>query len=140
MKGSSIRMSAVIPADARVVYDSWLSGKGHAAMTGSPATGSARVGAKFTAWEGYISGKNIECVPHSLVVQAWRTTDFPAEAPDSRLEVHLAPAKGGTTVTLVHSGIPTGQSAGYRQGWSEYYFGPMKEYFSKKAPKKPTRR
>jgi activator of HSP90 ATPase len=136
MKGSSIRMSAVIPAEAAEIYAAWLSGKSHAAMTGSPATGSARVGGKFTAWDGYIAGKNLELVPHSLIVQAWRTTDFPADAPDSRLEVRLSPTKGGTRVTLVHTDIPPGQAGGYREGWTEYYFGPMKEYFSTNAPKK----
>ncbi len=134
MKGSSLRMSAVIPAPAADIYAAWLSGKGHAAMTGSPATGRARVGGRFTAWEGYIEGKNLELVPHSRIVQAWRTTDFPAGAPDSLLEVQLSPAKGGTKVTLVHTGIPEGQAGGYREGWAEYYFSPMKEYFSTKAP------
>lgn len=134
MTQGSLRMSAVIPARAAEIYAAWLSGRGHAAMTGSPAKGSARVGGRFAAWDGYISGKNLELVRDARIVQAWRTTDFPADAPDSRLEVTLSPAKGGTKVTLVHTGIPAGQAAGYREGWNEYYFAPMKEYFSTKAP------
>jgi len=135
MKKESIRVSAVIPAPAQEIYDAWLSGKGHGAMTGSPAKGSAKVGGKFSAWDGYIEGKNLELVPHSLIVQAWRTGDFAADAPDSRLEVSLAPAKDGTKVTLKHTGIPAGQADGYKEGWIDYYFTPMKEHFSKKPPK-----
>ena len=104
-------------------------------MTGGRATGSARVGGKFTAWDGYISGRNLELAPPSRIVQAWRTSDFPDDAPDSRLEISLAPAKGGTKVTLAQKDIPPGQADGYRRGWVEYYFTPMRRYFSTKAPK-----
>jgi hypothetical protein len=39
-------------------------------------------------------------------------------------------------MTLKHTDIPPGQADGYQEGWIDYYFTPMKEYFSKKAPKK----
>jgi hypothetical protein len=34
-------------------------------------------------------------------------------------------------VTLVHSEVPESQAAAYRQGWVDYYWTPLKEYFSK---------
>jgi len=33
-------------------------------------------------------------------------------------------------MTVIHSDIPDGQGDDYRQGWIDYYFEPMKEYFS----------
>ena len=131
MKTESLSMSAVIPAKPHEIYVSWLSSKGHSAMTQSPATGSARVGGKFTSWEGYISGRNLELERDRRIVQSWRTTEFPDEAPDSRLEIKLEAAKAGTKVTLKHSGIPAGQGSGYRQGWRDFYFTPMKKHFGK---------
>jgi len=133
MKSETVKVSAVIPAPPKAVYDAWLSGKEHSAMTGSAAKGTAKVGSEFTAWEGYISGKNLELKSPSRILQSWRTTEFQADAPDSRLEVLLEEAKGGTKVTLVHTDIPQGQAASYRQGWIEYYFEPMKEYFTRKG-------
>ena len=132
MKKESVKISAVIPASANEIYSAWLSAKGHSAMTGSAAKGTPRVGCSFTAWDGYIEGKNLELVPPSLIVQAWRTSDFPDAAADSRLEIALSEAKDGTRVTLTHTDIPAGQAKGYKQGWIDYYFKPMKEYFSKK--------
>jgi activator of HSP90 ATPase len=129
MKTGSLTMSAVIPATAEAIYKAWMSAKGHAAMTGSPATVSARVGGKFAAWDGYIHGKTLELVPGKRIVQAWRSTEFPEGTADSRLEVTLARAKGGTTVTVKQTQIPAGQAASYRQGWKEFYFEPMKKYF-----------
>jgi activator of HSP90 ATPase len=132
MKTESITMSATIPAAPKAIYDAWMTGKGHSAMTGSAATGAAKVGGKYTAWEGYISGKTLELEPGKRIVQSWRSTDFAADAPDSRLEVVLAAAKAGTKITLKHSDLPTGSSAEYKKGWIEFYFAPMKKYFAAK--------
>lgn len=128
---NGFRLSAVIPAAPAQIYKAWLSGKGHSAMTGSPAKATARVGGRFSAWDGYISGRTLELEPDRRIVQAWRTSEFPDDAPDSRLEISLEPAKTGTKLTLTHTDIPPGQAESYRQGWEDFYFKPMKEYFSK---------
>ncbi len=129
MKTDSIRMSAVIPADPKAIYEAWMSSKGHAAMTGSGAAVTAKVGGTFTAWDGYISGTTLELEPGLRIVQAWRTSEFAEEDPDSRLEMLLEKAPKGTRVTLVHTKIPPGQGPSYRKGWIDFYFTPMKEYF-----------
>jgi activator of HSP90 ATPase len=127
-----IKLSAVIPATPKVIYNAWLDSKAHSAFTGGGvAKIDPKVKGKFTAWDDYISGTNLELVPHKKIVQAWRTTEFPAKHPDSRLEVILEPAAKGTKVTLIHSEIPDGQSADYKKGWKDFYFTPMKKYFSK---------
>ena len=131
MSKNKYTISAVIPASAAEIYKAWLTSKGHAAMTGSPAKASGKAGGKFTAWDGYIFGKNLELTPNRRIVQAWRTSEFPDDAPDSRLEVELVEVKGGTKVTLTHSDMPKDQLESYRQGWKDFYFKPMKEYFGK---------
>ena len=134
MKSDSLKVSAVIPAAPEAVYKAWLSGKQHGEMTNTPAAKiSARVGGPFTAGGGYMWGKTLELNPQRRIVQSWRTTEFPEDAPDSRLEVILEKAKGGTRITVVQTEIPPGQGASYRQGWVDYYFAPMKQYFAGKA-------
>jgi activator of HSP90 ATPase len=132
MKSESIKVSAVIPSTPQVIFKAWLSGSEHSAMTGSAAKSTARVGGAFSAWDGYISGKTLELESPRRILQSWRTTEFSPNAPDSRLEVILEETKSGTKVTFVHTAIPEGQGASYRQGWIDYYFTPMKEYFSRK--------
>jgi activator of HSP90 ATPase len=122
-------VSATIPASPREIYDAWLDGRRHSAMTGARATASTRVGGRFSAWDGYASGRNLELDPGRRIVQSWRTTDFAASDPDSTVTVTLAPATGGTKVTLVHAGL-TGDGADYKTGWRDYYFTPMKAYFA----------
>jgi len=126
----SIKMSTTVPASPKQVYEAWLDAKEHSAFTGEKATGSAKVGGKFTAFGDYIEGKNLELKPHKLIVQAWRTSEFPAGTDDSKLELWFEEVKGGTKLTLAHSNIPDGQSARYKDGWKEYYFEPLKKYFS----------
>lgn len=120
----------LIGVSAERLYRAWLDGKAHAAFTGAGAQVDPRVGGAFTAWDGYISGTNLELSPHRRIVQAWRTTEFLQGSPDSRLEISFEEDEGGTRLTLAHSDIPDGQGESYRQGWEDYYFKPMLDYFS----------
>lgn len=127
-----LKLSVVLPATPKKIYEAWLNSKQHAAFTGGgKATASAKVKGKFTAWDGYISGVNVDLKEGKKIVQAWRTTEFPDDALDSILEINLAPKTGGkTTLTLIQTNIPKGQGASYKTGWKDFYFTPMKKYFS----------
>jgi len=133
MGTESFRVSTVIRATPTQIYDAWLDGERHGKMTGGDATGEPVVGSRFTAWGGYISGTNIELAPGRRIVQRWRSTEFPPDAPDSLLEVVLEPDPGGTRLSLSHSEIPEGQGPSYRTGWDDHYFKPMKTYFGRAA-------
>lgn len=126
-----LEVEAVIPANPRAIFEAWLTAQQHTAMTGSPATVAAD--GSFTAWDGYISGRTIEAVAHERIVQRWRSTDFPSDVPDSRLEVHLTPKGRGTLVRIVHLELPPGQEASYADGWREFYLVPMKAHFGRRA-------
>lgn len=124
-------LSDVISATPEQIYKAWLSTDGHAKMTGSPAEVEARLGGKFSAWDGYISGETLALKPYTRIVQGWRTTEFPEGSSDSHVEILLEPIKEGTKITITHSNIPDGQADDYKQGWQDFYFKPMKIYFSK---------
>jgi uncharacterized protein YndB with AHSA1/START domain len=126
----SIKVGDVIPAPPGRVYQAWMDSDEHGWMTGGEARIDPKVGGRYTAWDGYIEGSTLEMEPFRRIVQAWRTSEFPADAPDSRLEVHFEDTGGGTQITLIHTGIPDGQGESYRQGWVDNYFVPMKAYFA----------
>ena len=121
-------VSDTIPAPPQDLYDAWLDTDGHAAMTGAAAHASAEAGGTFDAWDGYISGTNLELGPGLRIVQAWRTQQFEGDAEDSRIEVTFEEAADGTRVTIRHSGIPDGQPD-YEQGWVDHYLEPMKRHY-----------
>lgn len=129
----NISMSDIIPAAPERVYTAWLDAEQHALMTGAAASDEG--GGRFTAWDGYITGRTVSAVPHEKIVQAWRTTEFPPDAPDSMLTITFTADEGGATkVSLLQENLPPGQSDSYKKGWDEYYFAPMKKYFTASSP------
>lgn len=122
-------LTAEIPAPPEAIYDTWLDSDGHTKMTGSPATATPEVGGEFEAWDRYIRGRNLELEPGRRIVQSWRTTNFAADEPDSRLEVILEPVGGGTRLTLRHTDLPA-RGGQYESGWPVHYFEPMRAHFS----------
>ena len=125
-------ISDIIPAKASEIYEAWLSSEGHSAMTGSAAQVDGKVGGKFTAWDGYISGTTLDLTPGQRIVQAWRTSEFPDDAPDSRVEILLEEVEMGTKLTFIHSNMPEEQVESYRQGWDDFYYKPMRAYFGRR--------
>src|SRR3990172_4941340 len=121
-------VSAVIPASAAELYEAWLDSASHSAMTGGAAETSAEAGGSFTAWDGYIQGRNLELDPPRRILQSWRSTEFEESEPDSSLELLFEPAEGGTRLTIRHSNLPA-HGGQYVQGWVDNYFEPMTRYF-----------
>lgn len=124
-------MVVVIPAKPERVYGAWLSGDEHAAMTGGAAECDPVVGGRYAAWDGYIHGVNVALEPYHRIVQTWRSSEFPTDAPDSQVELLLEEIDEDvhTRLTLRHTEIPDGQGRKYEDGWVESYFEPMKDYF-----------
>jgi activator of HSP90 ATPase len=125
----TIRQKQFVRAKPGDVYDVFLDAKKHAAFTGSRATCNARVGGRFTAWDGYIIGRNLRLERGKRIVQQWKTTEWPKSYPSSILELSFRRVKGGTQLTMVHSKVPVDQASSYRQGWIDSYWKPLKRYF-----------
>ena len=139
MTNESILISEVIPATPQRIFSAWMDSAEHSAFTGDEAIVVAEVGGEHQSAGGYIKGRTLELNEGSRIVQSWRTTEFPAESPDSRVEITLEPTLGGTLVTLLHTDIPVGQGDRYRQGWNEYYLSRLKTYFADSEPTLETR-
>lgn len=119
----------IFPVSPKRLYEAWLSSIEHSAFTNSVAKIDPRIDGKFSAWDGYITGKTVTLEPYSRIVQIWRTTDFAEDDPDSILEVLIQPAEVGCQVILNHTGLPDGRGDEFEQGWEDYYFAPMQGYF-----------
>ena len=131
LKTASITQKVVIPASPEDVYEALIDAKKHSAFTGAKATCDATVGGEFTAWDGYIWGKNLELDKGKRIIQEWATTEWPEGYPPSKLELTFTRVKGGTEIKMVHSKVPEDQAEEYRQGWIDNYWEPLKNYFKK---------
>jgi uncharacterized protein YndB with AHSA1/START domain len=131
MKFGKIKQTALIDASPLEVYEAYVNPKKHAAFTGQSATGEPRVGGKFAAGDGYITGRYLELEKGKRILHEWTTTEWPEGYPPSLLEITLKPKGRKTMLVMVHSQVPGEQVDYYAEGWKEFYWKPMKEYFAK---------
>ena len=134
-------LTTTIPASPQEIYEAWLDSVVHSEMTGGEASMSDATDATVSAWDGYITGRNLELVPGERIVQSWRTTQFADEHEDSRITLTLQAVEDGTLLTLEHANVPDAQKSYEQGGWQKHYFDPMKEYFAKrKRPRRSPKR
>ena len=115
--------------EAASLYKAWLDSSLHSQMTGGDAHCSTVEGESHSAWDGYITGKNVELIQNKKIVQTWRTTEFDENDEDSVLTIEFIKVPEGTKLILTHTKIPPGQTQ-YKQGWINHYFSPMKAFIS----------
>jgi uncharacterized protein YndB with AHSA1/START domain len=129
----TLTQTVTIPASPKEVYDAYVDPKKQSEFTDSTAKGKPVVGGKYSSWDGYIFGKYLELEPGKRVVQEWTTTDWSEGYSASRLELNFKEVAGGTEITMVHSGVPDEMADEVCEGWIEYYWNPLREYFRNKT-------
>jgi activator of HSP90 ATPase len=127
----TIKQTVRFTVEPKKVFNAFLSSKEHSAFTGAKASIKPAKGSRFTAWDGYIWGKNTSIVPNKKIVQEWTCSDFP-EGHMSTITLTLSPVKGGTKLEFVHNDVPKENMASIKQGWYDNYWDLMKKYFAQK--------
>jgi activator of HSP90 ATPase len=108
----------------------YLDAEAHAAFTRFPVMIAARAGAPFRAFNDMLSGKIIHVAPRRLIVQTWRSANWPEAAIDSVLTLSFWPENHGARIELVHVNIPEEDFAGVSEGWEKYYWTPWRTYLA----------
>ncbi len=128
----TIAIAAHLPASPARLYRMYLDPKQHAAFTGAPVKIAARVGARFEAFQGALSGVILQLVPNRLIVQSWRSTQFPKRDLDATLVLSFWAQKGGCRLELTHVNVADSDFAGVAEGWGKYYWDPWRAYLTRK--------
>lgn len=132
---TTIKQTIIIPkVTPKQVYDAYVDPKKHGEFTDSKATGKPVAGGKYSAWDGYIFGKYLELDEGKRVVQEWTTTDWEEGYGPSKLELTFKAVPEGTEICMVHTNVPKAQADEVEQGWIEFYWNPLKEYFKQSKP------
>ena len=123
----TVRQSATFHASPGEVYELLMDSKKHSSFTNARAKISNKIGGKISAYNGYITGYNIELKPGKLIVQSWHAADWP--------EKHMSTAifkfqkiKTGTNLIFTQKNVPSEQYDSIKQGWIDNYWQLMKEY------------
>lgn len=120
------------------LFSLYLDAKLHSLIAGAPMKISKRVGAKFSGFGNYLSGKNLMIVKDTLIVQAWRATTWDKKEPDSIFIIRLETKGKDTILHATHANLPDKAVAGISKGWNEHYWNPWKQYLAGKPITRPT--
>jgi activator of HSP90 ATPase len=130
-KVRTIVQKVTIPATPDEVYEAFMDPEKHSDFTNTKTIGSQEIGGEVSASDGYITARNIELKKGKKIVQEWTTSEWPEGYPPSVLQLELKKVDGGTELIMTHSKVPDEQADDYAEGWMEYYWNPMIEYFQK---------
>jgi activator of HSP90 ATPase len=122
---NTVQQTVTFNASPEHLFEIYTDSKKHTAATQAKAAVSRKVGAKWSAFDGMIGGRNLVVVPNRLIVQAWRATHWKKNDPDSILVMKFGKAKSGCRIELLHANIPDYDFKGVRNGWPNYYWKPI---------------
>lgn len=130
MKTRTIRQSVNFKASPHEVYEILMGAHRHAKLTGGKAVISRKVGGRFSVFDGYIVGENLELIKDEKIVQSWRAEeDCWPEGHYSKVTFSMKKTKNGTKLIFTHSGVPVECGDRFDKGWKEFYWEPIKRMF-----------
>jgi len=115
MKTKTIKQTISFKAKPEDVYNALMSSKLHSKFTGSKAVISNKVGGKFSAYNKYIIGTNLELVPGKKIVQSWRSSEW-EKGHISKVTFIFSKVKSGTKLSFTHADIPLNDYESIKQG------------------------
>ena len=127
----TIKQVQTFNAPPAELYEWFMNSKKHSQFTGAVAKIGQKVGAKFSAWNGYIAGTNTKLIPGKLIEQSWRGGDWAKGAYSKATFKFSAAGKGKTKLHFSQTGVPDQNYKSIKQGWADYYWQPLKATLKK---------
>lgn len=95
----------------------------------------AKIGGKFSIFDGNVIGEFVKLDSPKLLVQKWRLAQWP-EGHFSTLEIHFDQndVDGVTQMRVSWTGVPTGQEEVTKKNWEMYYVRSIKQTFGYVGP------
>jgi activator of HSP90 ATPase len=113
-----------------------MNAKEHSVSVGVIAKIQNKEGAKFSAHDSYVTGKNLQLIKDKLIVQSWRASDSKSDV-DSTFILLFGQMGNDGVINMVHANVPEKHFAGVKEGWDDYYWKPRKNILLKKQKKMP---
>jgi activator of HSP90 ATPase len=129
MKTKSIKQTVTFNASPELIYNLLMDEKKHAAFTGSKATIDSKLKGKFSVFDGYCHGYNMELVKGKKIIQAWH---FAEDGwPDDHFSICTFKfEKEGekTKLRFLQTNVPEHKVGSLKEGWKEFYWDAIKSY------------
>ena len=129
MTTRSIKQTVTFNASPKEVYQLIMDAKKHAAFTGSPVKMSNKINGKFSLFDGYCHGYNIELSEGKKILQAWHFSE--GGWPDDHFSICsfvFQEKDNKTKLVFTQTGIPAHRAGDLKEGWKQFYWKPMKAW------------
>jgi activator of HSP90 ATPase len=130
---ATIQLKVKFPVKAKRLYELYLNSEEHSEAIGSRVKISGKIGASYSSWDQYISGKTLHLLPEKQIVQTWRASDWEKTDGDSILVLSFSDTASGSEIEMIHSGVPEKHAASIKKGWADYYWKPLKKWLHEKS-------
>ena len=135
MQTKDISQEIILPCFPQDAYDAWLDSDIHEKIIGAHAKIDPKIGGKFDLWNGEMTGKTVTLDNKNLrIVQEWRDngSDWPKDYYSIITLTFLPSESKKTKLIFTQTGIPEEHAKDIENGWKDFYWKPMKEYFQSK--------
>ncbi|MCG6871850.1 MAG: SRPBCC domain-containing protein [Gammaproteobacteria bacterium] len=125
---AAIHHEILLSGSPQQVYEALTDPERFAAFTGAAAEIDPVPGGAFACFGGLITGRTIEAIPGSRLVQAWRVFNWDEGVFSiARFEL-VATDEGKTRLVFDHTGFPEEHRGHLDPGWHHKYWDPLKKY------------
>lgn len=129
----SFKQRIKLPALPKQVFETLLDSRKHTGFTGAPAFCSKREGSEFSAYNGMLTGRNVELVNNKRIVQAWRAKNWPKGVYSIVSYTLTKTPDNKCSLEFNHIGIPDSELEKIKKGWDAHYWQPLKQYLKEKS-------
>jgi activator of HSP90 ATPase len=127
-----IHHQVTINAPPKAVFEALMDERKHAAFTGEPAKFSRKAGGTFRCYANYINGVNLVVTSPKLIVQAWRSRNWPKEHYSIVTFKFAKLPKGKTKLSFRQIGVPDWDYEEKNKGWKTHYWELLNAHFARK--------
>lgn len=134
MKAKNLKQTVTFTnANPQTLYDLLMDAKKHAKVTGGKVLMVNKVGGKFSVFDGYCTGYNVELLPGKKIVQQWNfVEDGWPEDYYTECTFLFEKAGKGTKLIFTQKGIPEHKYEALKEGWKQFYWNPIKDILNTK--------
>ncbi len=118
--------------NTKELYDLYMDAEKHSRIIGDTVKITDKEGTSFKAYNTYITGKNLQLIKDTLIVQSWRADDWDDEAIDSTFIIKLESKGKDVVLKMTHANVPEKQAQGLKKGWNDFYWKPWKDHLKRK--------
>jgi activator of HSP90 ATPase len=128
----TIVQKVMFKAAPKELFELYMDSPKHSLVTEQKAVLSRKVGGSYSAYDGYIKGKNLSLVPGKMIVQTWRASNWSKSVMDSIFILTFEKVSGGTEAIMVHANLPDKEEKHLAKGWYDCYWNPWQKHLAKK--------